>query len=225
MNRYYLGVYKRDTPFPEDVTSKVLHIVAKNIPSFFPAKFHTGKKKYEILNTPDSFKRGFIPAEYWFKSGACVNIPIYSNAGFELSILDNRKPAHLPASVLLFWNDVESLPKVEALAGLLSELANTLGADDGFITDEETRDDEKIDKRAFKIDPKKDILAAFWLTWLGPQQVANLNKESITELTQRGLLKKAGDGMLLQLLPEPYSNDNPEHLSLRKEVEKILGIA
>lgn len=224
MCSYFLGVYKHDKPFPEDAIDTVLKLVETHIPEFFPATMDVDVDSKVKFKNSSSFDLGLVPTGYWIEPGQSVRIPLIGSNGMEVVIIDDKKPEFIPTSVIISWADKSKLPITEVLEKLLSDLANALEADYGYVTDEDTRYDDEIVDRLYEINIIRVPLALFWINWLGPEQVKsverNLGNLSILDINVR----KAGAGVLISLQSNPISFKEKQGHTKMKEAEKLIGL-
>lgn len=224
MSSYFLGVYKHDSAFPPNPTILVLEEIAKHLPEFFPAKMYVSSEEFINIESPKDFLIESVPNEYWIEKDESVRIPINGNNNVELIVIDDKKSTAIPSNVTITWETKEELPNLSNLEFLLCSLSAKLNADYGYITDEDTRNSDKIYDRMFEINIRNFPLAVFWINWFGEKYIESLGLSPSKSLKNIFSSKPCQKGIILTLQAEPFEFSNNEHLNIQTKAEKELGL-
>lgn len=224
MEYYSLGVYRYDTPFPENPTPEVLRIIQRHMPDFFPAEMATSTKSHETYNKPEDFDPEKIAPEFWDEEFQTIDIFIDGKNYVDLQISDHRIPLPSPANILLKWSVETKLPEIHTLEALLGDLGDFANAQTGRLTDNETGVSEDIYERSFEIESRDVTDALYWMTYIGERQLSHISPEALDALKQVATITKRKYGIIVRLQEEPFDNDNPEHVQRRLRAEEAMGL-
>ena len=224
MSSYFLGVYKHDSAFPPNPTILVLEEIARHLPEFFPAKMYVIPEEFINIAQPKAFSIESVPKEFWVEKDESVRIPINGNNNVELIVTDDKKSTAIPSSITITWETKEALPNYKILELLLCSVAEKLNADYGHVTDEDTRNDDRIYDRMFEINVRDIPLAVFWVNWFGEKYIESLSLSPAKPLKNIFSSKPCQKGMLLTLQAEPFEFSNKEHQKAQAKAEKELGL-
>lgn len=224
MSNYYIGLYSKNKPFPEDVVQKALTVIQDLIPSFFSANIEISSDVHFEIKAPSDFNYDILPEVFWVEDGVSVRIPITGEDGSELVILDDRDSTLIPSSILITWSNKGTLPKTEIIEALFKNLIETLEPTSAMVTEENMRLRNDIYERSFAVDNTILPESLNWMTWLSPKHILTIGDENIHKIKSEVSIVPCASGYILTLQKEPYVDANNEHLIFREKIESELGL-
>lgn len=219
---YLLTLFRYGAPFPANPVRRVLALLQRHVPQFFPARIATEPDRWVAILDAKSFDPSSVPPEYWTQSGRAVRVPIESLRGPLLEVEDYREPGPAPCYLGLHWPE-EQLPETDVLSGLLAGLGQALQADRGRVTDEVTLTRRDILDRIERSDTVAPE-ALYWLNWFGPRAVTALGRPRFDALAGLARVEEREGGLLVRLLDTPLDGDNLAHEAHRVAAEERFGL-
>lgn len=219
MPSYTLCLYRYQGPFPSDVVPRVLEIVSRHLPRFFPVTLPVAPARGATVARVEDWDPSLVPAAFRIDEHT-VRIPLYGADGTEISISDNRLPRVHPASVIITWR---SAPLLATALPLMRELVSGLAAEQAHLTDVDTAISDEIYERGLAVDRARVPEALFWLTWLPPALVTELGPAALDALARHARIEPLAGGQLVILQDEPTADD-ASCAARRRAAEAALGL-
>ncbi|MFZ5443169.1 MAG: hypothetical protein ACOZQL_24385 [Myxococcota bacterium] len=219
MSRFLLTLNRFAGPWPGEPIRTALDVVWRHLPRSFPLKLHTGPKSVELLERPERFDVRHVPPE--LVTGDFSHVRLHGADGVELSVSQSRDALSRPTVTLSFPADV--LPDGPSLRALFIELGLALGADGGFVSDEDTLVRDDLYQQSLEVDAAKLPPSVFWMTWLGPAHLANVG--DLTALTRLARVDRLADGSAVVCLQdERFLPSDATHEQRRVAAEQALDL-